>query len=44
MNLSKKKNRKQAESSIGALRDLFTQQGLLKEDRRLYTFSKNPII
>ncbi len=42
INLAKKKNRKQAEASIGALRDLFTQHGLLKDDHKLYTFSKNP--
>eukprot|EP00347_Sterkiella_histriomuscorum_P015659 403356183 len=44
INLSKKKNRKQAESSIGALRDLFTEHGLLKEDSKLLPFSKNPHI
>ena len=44
ISLSKKKNRKQSENAISAVRDLFTLHGLLKDDRKLFTFSKNPLI
>ena len=44
INMGKKKNRKQAESAIGALRDLFTKNDLLRNDRALYSFCKNPIL
>jgi ribosome biogenesis protein MAK21 len=41
--LAKKNNRKQAEPSIGALRDLYITY-LLTDNQKLYTFSKNPLI
>jgi hypothetical protein len=43
INLSKKKNRKQGELAIGALKDLFVDH-LLEDDNKLLAFSKNPII
>ena len=43
LNMGKKKNRKQAEAAITALRDLFCDS-LLGDDRKLWSFSKNPIL
>ena len=43
LNLAKKKNRKQAELAVGALKDLFTQN-LLKDGHKLMPFSKNPLV
>ena len=43
MNLAKKKNRKQAELAITALKDLFCDY-LLDDSKKLWPFSKNPSI
>ena len=44
INLAKKKNRKQCEAALGALRDLFTTHGLLKDNAKLSAFSKNSLL
>lgn len=41
MNLGKKKNRKQAELAITAIKDLFCDS-LLDDNKKLWPFSKNP--
>ena len=43
INLAKKKNRKQVEAAINQARDLFTDV-LLPDDKKLTSFSKNPLL